>query len=285
MGTILLSGASGFIARNAAEKLKKAGFRTIGLSHNFQRLPHFDAVYPGTLSQPLIDVFGENIDVFVHCAYHSGKDDYTVNVEGTRLWADQAEKEGVRHQIFLSSVSARAESASSYSRAKHTLEQWFLARNFTVMRLGLVVGKGGLFQRMVSLVKKFPLLPILDGGRARVYVSGIRDVCEALGLAVEPVSWIPGNVWNIFQAEPFYLKEILVEIRKRLRTGCLFFSVPGGLALALLRVLEKIPFLKLRISSNNIIGLKQGVREDWGSDYSRFGLTEETLEHLITNAL
>ena len=285
MGTVLISGASGFIARNTAEKLKKTGFRTIGISRKRRSLPHFDAVYPGTLSEMLHGVFEEGVDVFIHCAYHWGKDDYTVNVEGTRIWAEQAEKEGVKHQIFLSSVSARPGSASSYSQAKHILEEWFLAKNFTVVRLGLVVGKGGLFQRMADLVKKYPFVPVLDGGRARVFVSGIQDVCDALCRAAGPEDWIPGKAWNIFQPEPFYLKKILEEIKKQSGTRCLFFPASSRLALVALRILEKIPILRIQISSNNVIGLKQDISQDWHSDYSRFGLKEDSLENLVSRAL
>jgi nucleoside-diphosphate-sugar epimerase len=285
MGTVLISGASGFIARNTAEKLKKAGFRVIGISRKRRSLPHFDAVYPGTLSEMLHGVFAEGVDVFIHCAYHSGKDDHTVNVEGTRVWAEQAEKEGVKHQIFLSSVSARPGSASSYSLAKHVLEKWFLAKNFTVVRLGLVVGKGGLFQRMADLVKKYPIVPVLDGGRARVFVSGIQDVGEALSRAAGPEDWIPGKAWNIFQPEPFYLKEILEEIKKQSGAKCLFFPASSRLALVALRMLEKIPVLKIPISTNNVIGLKQDISQDWHSDFSRFGLKDDTLENLISSAL
>ena len=285
MGTVLLSGASGFIAQNTAKRLKKDGFRTLGVSHSSQSLNHFDAVFPGALTEPLDEVFLESIDAFIHCAFHSGKDDFAINVQGTRLWADQAEKEGVKHQIFLSSVSASADSASTYARAKHTLEQWFLARNHTVVRLGLVLGKGGLFQRMAGLVKKYPLLPILDGGRSRVFVSGIRDVCESLILTVEPEDWIPGRAWNIFQSETVCLREILDEIKKQLQTLCLFFPFPSNLAFALVRILEKIPFVKLGISSNNIIGMRQDISRGWDSDYVRFGLTDDSLEHLIAHSL
>jgi nucleoside-diphosphate-sugar epimerase len=285
MGTVLLSGASGFIAQNTAQRLKKDGFRTIGVSHSSKSLTHFDAVFPGALTEPLDEVFREGIDVFIHCALHSGKDDFAINVEGTRLWADQAEKGGVKHQIFLSSVSARADSSSTYARAKHALEQWFLARNHTVVRLGLVLGKGGLFQRMAGLVKKYPLLPILDGGRSRVFVSGIRDVCRALALTVEPEEWILGKAWNIFQSETICLRELLDEIKKQLQTPCLFFPFPSDIAFALVRILEKIPFLKLGISSNNIIGMRQDISRGWDSDYSRFGLTDETLENLIAHSL
>lgn len=285
MGSVLLSGASGFIAQRAAEKLKKAGFRTIGVSQSSRNLPYFDAVYAGALTEPLEGVFGEGIDAFIHCAYHSGKDDFAVNVEGTRLWAEQAESEGVRQQIFLSSVSARANSPSSYSRAKHVLEPWFITHGYTVLRLGLVLGDGGLFQRMADLMKKFPILPILDGGRSPVFVSGIEDVCKALLLSVEPGSWISGKAWNLFQSEPFYLRKILEEIKKHYQVTCLFFPVPSKLAFRMVRILESIPWMKLGISSNNIIGLKQNVSLEWESDYEKFGFTDLSLEHLIARAL
>lgn len=281
----MLSGASGFIARNAAEKLKKSGFRTIGLSRCHESLPNFDAVYPGMLSRPLTGVFQDKIDSFIHCSYHSGKDDYTVNVEGTKTWAVQAEKEGVKHQIFMGSVTARAGSPSSYARAKHDLEQWFVARGHAVFRLGLVLGRGGLFQRMAGLMKRFPLLPILDGGRSLVRVSGIRDVCESLVLVLEPAVWVPGRAWNIFQDETYCLREILVEMRKQMHARCLFFPVPSSLVLFSLRFLEKVPFWRLGISSNNIIGLRHSFPQDRDSDYPHFGLTGDPLERLISLSL
>jgi NADH dehydrogenase len=285
MRTVLLSGASGFIAQKAAEKLRRAGFRTIGISHSSQRVPHFDMVYEGILSRSLTGVFQENIDVFIHCAYHSGEDDFTINVEGTRLWAQQAEKNGVMQQIFLSSVSARPDSTSSYSRAKHELEEWFISRGYAVLRMGLVLGDGGLFRRMMDMVRGVPVLPLLDGGRAPVYVTGIQDVCKALLIASEPGSWVSGKVWNLFQPKPFYLREILGEIKKQLGVKCLFIPIPSGLALGVVRFLERIPWVKLGISSNNIIGLKQDVPKKWESDYIRFGFQEMPLEKLIDTAL
>ena len=98
METVLLSGASGFIAQHVAQRLKDVGFRTIGVSRHFQSLPFFDAVYRGCLTEPLAGVFEEKISAFIHCANHSGKNDLTINIEGTRLWAKQAERQGVRRR-------------------------------------------------------------------------------------------------------------------------------------------------------------------------------------------
>jgi nucleoside-diphosphate-sugar epimerase len=285
MRTVLLSGASGFIAQKAAEQLISAGYRVVGISHTTLQVPHFDAVYEGLLSRSLTGVFQEDIDVFIHCAYHAGEDDYAINVEGTRMWARQAEKNGVMQQVFLSSISARPASSSSYSRAKHELENWFVDRGYTIFRLGLTVGDGGLFRRMVDMVKKAPVLPLLDGGRSPVYVAGIQDVCKALLVAAETGSWTSGKAWNLFQTKPVSLREILGEIKKNLGKKGPFVPVPAWLALGAVRFVERLPLIKLGISSNNIIGLKQNVSLDWESDYTRFGFRETPLEELVAGAL
>jgi uncharacterized protein YbjT (DUF2867 family) len=285
MRTVLISGANGFIAQNAAKRMKDAGYRTIGVSRRPKQLAHYDAVYKGVLSGSIKGVFEENIDVFIHCAYHSGKDDYAINVEGTRLWAKQASEAGIKHQIFLSSISARRDSPSSYSRAKHVLDQWFIAQKHSVFRLGLVVGKGGLFQRMANLVRKYPVLPILNGGASPIFVSGIEEVSKALTIEVGQEEWAAGKTWNLFQSEPYYLREVLEEIKKQAHTSCAFISVPAGLALAIVRGVEKIPFVKLGISSNNIIGMRQNAPLKMASDYSRFGLANVSLELLVAGGL
>ena len=107
MTTILISGADGFIAQHAAESLGALGCRMIGISIENKELDYFDSVYEGHLTFPLKDVFQhEDIDVFIHCANHTGGDEFRINVEGTRCWAEQAEENGVNTQVFISSLSA-----------------------------------------------------------------------------------------------------------------------------------------------------------------------------------
>lgn len=285
MKTVLLSGAGGFIAQHAARKFKEAGFRTLGISRRARPLPSFDAVFKGALTETLTDVFEEEIDAFIHCAYHVGKLDDRINVEGTRLWAEQAEKKGVKQQLFLGSVSARIDSSSSYARSKHELEEWFTSRHQVVFRLGLVVGKGGLFQRMTDLVRSYPVLPLLDGGRRRVYVLGIDDLCEALKFAVVKGTLLSGQSWNLFQSTPVLLRDLLEETKRQLQVSCFFVPVPSGTALFFIRLLENIPLLNLKISSNNIIGLRQNLSREGKSDYARFGLYEVPLKELVKRAL
>jgi hypothetical protein len=138
---------------------------------------------------------------------------------------------------------------------------------------------------MAALVKKMPIVPLLDGGRAPVYVAGIQEVCQGLLLVLQQESWVLGNTWNLFQSEPFILSEILEEIKKQHKARCLFIPVPSKLALGLVGILGRVPLVRLGITRNNIVGLRQNVAQEWKSDYDRFGLSDISLEGLIAQTL
>ncbi|MBV7327899.1 NAD-dependent epimerase/dehydratase family protein [Chloroflexi bacterium TSY] len=57
MKTILITGASGFIAQYLAKKLKNAHYRVIGVSRTNNSLDNFDLVYKGKLGTPIAHVF------------------------------------------------------------------------------------------------------------------------------------------------------------------------------------------------------------------------------------
>jgi len=281
MRTILISGAGGFIAGQAARELGKAGFRVRGVSRNPSPLRGFDRVFGGSLGAPLEGVFEERIDAFIHCAYHRGKDEEALNVEGTKMWAQQGEEQGTGIQVFLSSVSAAAGTSTPYARAKRELEHWFLTRKHVVLRLGLVVGDGGLFGRMVRAVRKVPLLPLLDGGKARVYVTGIGALCSVILRTVVEAGFFRGRVWNIFQPEPFPLRGILEEIKRKEGVSSVFLPLPSFLVLGAVSVGEGLFPGKLPFSRNNIIGLRHNAPEGLHSDYSRLGISPRNLAELL----
>lgn len=284
---VLISGARGFIGGRLARVLKKSGCRVLGISRSGKSRTGFDAIYRGYLLDPLPGLFSkERIDAFIHCAYHRGRDDYKTNVDGTILWAEQAAENGVPVQIFLTSLSAQRESLSSYGQAKHALENWFVRHNNHVLRLGLVAGGGGLFQKVIHLVRKNILLPLPNGGRSQVLLTGIGPLCSAIDeIIMKRIELQEGRVWNFFQPEPWALKDILAEIRRQAGTACLFLPIPSSILLKTAALLEKFPFLKIGISPNNIIGLGQNSELGFVSDYEHFGLPVISLASLIREAL
>ena len=253
MTSVLITGANGFIARHLAKILKQEGLHTVGISRKASRIYCFDKIYTAYLGESLKSVFEEEaIDVVVHCAHHGGKKEFEANVNGTILWMEEARSHGVELQVFLSSLLAKTDALSGYGRAKFELEKQFVSAHQVVYRPGLVVGDGGMFGKMKRSIQKLPVVPLLDKGTTKVYVTGIEFLCY-----------------------------VMMSVRRQFRYLCWFIPVPSSLVLRFLLVVEKLPFFKLNIGSTNLKGLRQSGQEDPRSDFDMFGYPEEDLDALV----
>lgn len=255
----------------------------VGLDVEPHPLSPYDRMIRGRLLDPLEGVLeSEEIDVFVHCAYHAGRGEYDINVNGTILWAEQALKKGVPRQVFVSSISARRDAFSVYGKLKYDTERWFLEHGQVVVRLGLVVGNGGFFQNMVEMIRKWPVLPLLDRGKSRVYYVGIEDVVRVISGFVEARELQKGAlIWNLFQPEPAAMRDVLEAIKKAYGYSCAFVPIPYRVVLATVVFLEKVPFLRVKMNSNNVRGLKQNDSLDLKSHFAELGCQPSRLETLI----
>ena len=283
MTTVLITGANGFIARHLATTLKQEKLRTVGVSRKTSRTDGFDKVYTAYLGESLKPAFeAENIDVVVHCANHVGENEFEVNVNGTTLWMEEAKAHGVGLQIFLSSLSAKANALSDYGRAKFELEQKFIEAHQVVFRLGVVIGNGGMFAKMKESIQKLPVVPLIDNGTSKVYVLGIESLCHMIKDCIHNKGeGLCGQVWQIQQPKAYALREVMVSIRQQFGYLCWFIPIPSFLALWALLIVERLPFFKLHISSTNLKGLRQSGEEEIHSDFDKFGYPEESLDDLI----
>ena len=283
VATVLITGADGFIGQALGAVLKLSDFQTIGVSLTGKPLKDYDKVYPGELCKSLEGVFeSEKIDAMVHCANAAGSNDYDLNVNGTTLWAEQARDAGVERQILLSSISVLQQSPSSYARAKKDLEKWFVAHDGLVLRLGMVIGDGGIFGRMKTLLKKFPAMPLLDNGAIPIYFLGINSVCNIIKLELLRDEFRKNAILNIQQEAPVSMREFLLHIKKRFNYFCYFIPIPSALILYTLLLIEKIGIRFLPISSVNIKGARQNRELELDSDYSSLGFEEHDIAELIS---
>lgn len=285
MKTILITGASGFIARHLAAVLRREGWRVIGVSR--RQASGFHKTYVSSLGQPLLPVFrGEQVEAIIHCANAVGEDEFRLNVEGTKRWFGEGREHGVNLQILLSSLSARPDALSDYGRAKYALEGYFIEAGQVAFRPGLVIGNGGLFARMVETMRRTRLIPLLDNGSSKVYVTGIDTLCCIIRDSLKSDgTGLRGRTWSIQQPKAFTLREVMEGIRAAYGLKCLFIPAPSLLVLHILRIARKLSFLHLPITSANVEGLRQGSQVEHPCDYARFGYPEETLEELIAKSI
>ena len=283
MTSVLITGAGGFIARNVAKRLKQEGMHTVGVSRKTSHIPFFDTIYNASFGESLKHVFqGEAIDVIVHCAHHGGKKEFEINLNGAMLWVEEAGANGVELQIFLSSLLAKKDALSEYGRVKFELERHFVSAHQVAYRPGLVVGDGGMFGKMKQSIQRLPVVPLLNKGKTKVYITGIDFLCSVIrDCIIKRGKGLKGRAWAIHQHKACDLKEVMISIRQQFHYSCWFFPVPSSLVLGVLLALETVPFLNLPLRSTNLKGLKQGGQEDPRSDFDMFGYPEEDLDTLV----
>src|SRR6185437_10369822 len=123
---IFITGVSGYLGSSLAQYLTAQGHTISGSSRRTPANP-------------------DRADIVIHAAHDFTRGAMDRNLELTHAAFASAKKCGVKRQIFLSSYSARADAESEYGQTKYRLEQTFLDAGETVLRLGLVIGNGGLF--------------------------------------------------------------------------------------------------------------------------------------------
>jgi len=284
VSAVAISGAGGFIGRRLTRRLRAAGHRVIGIARRAVDPAEVDVAIEGVLGESLAPALARyRPEVVVHAAHASGPDAYQRNVEGTWRWFGEAREAGARLQILLGSLSADAAAASDYGRAKAELERRFLSGGGGVLRLGLVVGNGGMFARMERSLRRW-LVPLPDGGRTPVELIGVDAVCEVLMHAVEATGPpLAGRALAPNQPDPPTLRALLLAIRRHYRHRALLVPVPSRALLAAVVALERIG-LRLPVDSANLRGLRRADGRGQHSDHAEFGLPVESLDELVARA-
>lgn len=86
--------------------------------------------------------------------------------------------------IFISTISAFAGARSAYGRAKLQVEQAVHDAGGVVLRLGLVMGAGGMFGSLRTTVAKGKIVPMIGSGKAPQYLLPEATLVEAVQAAL-----------------------------------------------------------------------------------------------------
>lgn len=226
-GTVLVTGANGFVGRALCGHLSELGFGTVAAS----RRPPTEGMSSSGLSWRAIGNLGTDsvdpglfagIDAVVHLASRvyvmqqtarSAIDDYRrVNVEGTLQLARAARVAGVRRSVFMSSVKVNGERTGAEPFDEHScpapldpygISKWEAEQGLreiesttglelAILRPPLVYGPGvgANFLRLIKLVDRRIPMPLasVSTSRSLVYVGNLMSAVAALLLAEKTLS-------------------------------------------------------------------------------------------------
>ena len=202
------------------------------------------------LGDPIESAALARVDVIIHAAHDFGPGAMNANIKGTLAMERAAASAGVGRQILVSSLSARPDAVSEYGRTKLAEEEYFIRNSHTIVRPGTVLGQGGLFGKIAGMMKSLPVLPLLDGGRARMTVIGVHDLCRALEAILQIHE---AKQYNLYYEEMPTFGELLRQLGTILNRNVLFVPVPAAFLLLPLSVLR---YLRIRppIDVDNLKG-------------------------------
>ena len=191
-----------------------------------------------------------SVDTLIHCAHDVRVGALENNVRGSMLIAAAAKGAGVRRQLFISSYSAISNAQSEYASAKRRLEEFFRSEGQSIVRPGLVVGRGGMFLKMFKLVSKSPIVPLLDGGRNTIPIVWIEDLARAVETLLENGK---SGEFNMYSEGPFSLSDVLHAVSQSKGRRTVFVTIPTRWLLPPIRGLESLG-IPLPVSSENLAG-------------------------------
>lgn len=248
---VLITGATGFCGRPLTRSLVSAGYAVRALVRHTPAfpLPSVDVV-EGDLSHPLDWApLLNGVDAVVHLAAITASDGVAeglfdqINHRATAALASEAARAGVKHFIFISSVSAQSGPAAdhvlteaddprpsnAYGRSKLTAEAAVAASGvpFTILRPVMLYGdvpRGNLvtLARLASLPIPLPL----GAFRNRRSMLGIENFISAVHLVLNSAP--SGETYLVADPHPISIPEIVVSFRRRLGRPPGIFTVPAA---------------------------------------------------------
>jgi nucleoside-diphosphate-sugar epimerase len=276
--TIGITGASGHIGSALAKHFTLRGFRVIEFLRNMD--PEKSAgARKYDLTQKISAGLFSDIDILIHCAYVSREQDANaeqINVNGSKYLFDSCREQGVKKIIFFSTATAVANAKSGYARSKFAIEQFLDADKDFLIRCSLVIGKGGLFQRMLTYVTTHRLIPVIGAGNQVIQVVAVDDVLAFVEQVV--VADLSGSV-VLANRQHITYKQLLATIADVYQRKIVFVHVPPGFLKIILRVC-RILNIRTAVSEENILGMQTLRTHDQTESFSSFRTLRSKLEEM-----
>jgi nucleoside-diphosphate-sugar epimerase len=249
-GSVLLTGASGFLGERLVRRLAADGYHVVCLG---RRPPQ-----PGSRNVEFIP--GDLLDreacrramagchAVVHLAAATGKhrrvEHFRVNRDGTGAVVSEARRAGVRRFLFVSTIAAKFGDLSRYpyAQSKREAEQIVSASglDWTIVRPTMIFGPGSPVLEGLRRLAGLPVVPVFGNGRAPVQPVFVDDLaCALVAILGDPAS--TPRVIEIGGPDVRTVEELLLDLRGRMGIrGRRVVHLPMGPIQALLGVMEPL---------------------------------------------
>jgi nucleoside-diphosphate-sugar epimerase len=252
-GTVLITGAYGYLGSLFRSRLDDAGWTTTALV----RTPRSgDSAARWSLHAPPPEDLLRSADALIHCAYdfepREREDVWAVNVARSGRLVEAAAKANVARTLVISSMSAYQGTGQIYGQAKLAIEKLTIEAGGIAIRPGLVWGNDP--RGMAGTLKKLTKLPVLPdlGSQARQFPVHEDDLASAVVEILDAPGWTP-EVFGVAQPRAIDFRSVLLALADDDGRRHRFVPVPWQALYGVLAVAEKMRVSPVRADS--ILGL------------------------------
>lgn len=187
---LLITGATGFIGRNLLKNFSKEQKIYVLVRHtgSFGKNKNIIEVVGDITDSGSFSKIPKEVTDVIHLAAviedNNKSNLLKVNVDGTKNLIEWCQKNAINRFIFLSSLNVKLKNRGLYGDSKIIAENIIKKSqlNWTIIRPGLIYGPGDNrnLGRIISLIKKSPIFPILGSGNFYLQPIFVDDVTKII---------------------------------------------------------------------------------------------------------
>lgn len=188
---IIVTGASGFVAKNVRKFLSEKNINLVSISRkNFRKFKNEIKIVSPTYDEKIILPKIKNSIAMIHLVgigQQSIKNDFNqINVEFTKKIIDLCLKSKIHKIIFTSGLGVSKTTSIGYFISKYHAENQIIKSglNYTIFRPSYIIGKDDLFTRYLKKQIQKKQIQIPGSGNYAIQPIYINDVCKIIFKAI-----------------------------------------------------------------------------------------------------
>jgi nucleoside-diphosphate-sugar epimerase len=184
---VVVTGASGFIAKNLRKHLSEKNVDLISISRNdFKNFKSESKIISKNYDEKKLLHLIKSSDALIHLVgigQQSVNSDYhTINAEFTRHIVNLSKKSNIKKIVYLSGLGVSAKTTSGYFISKHNAESFIIdsGLDYTIFRPSYIVGTDDMFTRYLERQIKNGEINIPGSGTYSIQPIHVSDVVKVI---------------------------------------------------------------------------------------------------------
>ena len=236
IGTILVSGASGYIGGRLVPELLHRGYKVRAIVRvdpaDYKNIwPGAEAVNADALHKESLRAAFSGIDsayYLIHSLHLGPKKFAEADIQAACNFRDVAQEQGLKRIIYLGGLGDARSDLSSHLRSRLEVAQELKRGKVpvTALRAAVIIGSGSAsYEILQHLVRKLPLMLIPDWAKNKCQPIGIRDVIKYL-VGVLETPRTQGESFDIGGKDVLTYEEMLKIFARLLHKKTIFVDFP-----------------------------------------------------------